>query len=518
MRGRRYSFAEVHFRYECWSIELNESALNPGMLKLGLNVARSSFLNKHGRLNICQNRYFSADVGKCLLELAPAVPRTTAFDTKSIRANESIYSQNCLNRNYKDLVDYPRRIARSHEQWVALEKDVSETRRKTKAVEAKLSSNDVAGREELLEQARRLRETLSKTGDAQRRLSDEVARLSQELPNLTSIQSPAGTEPRILETIEPRQDHEPLRDHVRIGTALGLLDFSAAATTSGWGFYFLLNEAEKLEHALVQYARSVAQQRGFKPVSPPSMIYSDIGTSCGFRPRDQNGEQQVYGIQQSERDLQKDKPSHSLAGTAEIPFAAMWANNSMDCTSLPHRVVGSSRCYRAEAGARGRETRGLYRVHEFTKVEMFAWTMPGEETSVFEEMVSIQKQIIRALGLPFRHLEMAAYDLGASAYRKQDIEVFFPSRRDLNGGWGEVTSTSICTDYQTRRLHTRVKMPPGSDTKYAYPSTVNGTAMAVPRVLAAILENGWDGKEVVKIPEVLWPWMDGQKTIGKREE
>ncbi|KAL9627468.1 MAG: hypothetical protein Q9164_007599 [Protoblastenia rupestris] len=247
------------------------------------------------------------------------------------------------------------------------------------------------------------------------------------------------------------------------------------------------------------------------------MIYSGIGIACGFRPRDQNGEQQVYSIQQSERDIEKGKPSHSLAGTAEIPFAGMYANKIMDHKSMPVRVVGSSRCYRAEAGARGRETRGLYRVHEFTKVEMFAWTLPGEETAVFEDMVAVQKKIIQSLDLPFRHLEMPTHDLGAAAYRKQDIEVFFPSRKDLNGGWGEVTSTSICTDYQTRRLNTRVKMPLGAETKLAFPSTVNGTAMAVPRVLAAILENGWDGEEVVRIPEVLWPWMDGQKIIGKRK-
>ena len=176
-----------------------------------------------------------------------------------------------------------------------------------------------------------------------------------------------------------------------------------------------------------------------------------------------NGEQQVYALQHNPGDAEKQKPGRSLAGTAEIPFAAGMANRVMEHAYLPCRVVGSSRCYRAEAGARGQETRGLYRVHEFTKVEMFAWILPTHEEKVFDEMIAVQKEIIESLGLPYRRLEMPACDLGASAYRKQDIEVFFPSRQALNGGWGEVTSTSICTDYQTRRLNTRVKMPPGSD-------------------------------------------------------
>ncbi|KAL9099610.1 MAG: hypothetical protein Q9163_004917 [Psora crenata] len=440
-------------------------------------------------------------------------------DAKSIRLNPGLHSQNCHERNYNELAQYPHRIADAHTRWLEIERNAFETRRHLRAAEAQISSKDEGRKRELLEEARKCKESLAAGEKAQAELKDEIYCLSGALPNLTSSESPRGHEPRVLELCEPPSTHylEPLRDHVRIGIALGLLDFGAAATSSGWGFYFLLNEAERLEHALVQYARSVAQQEGFCAVSPPSMVYSHIGTACGFRPRDHNGEQQVYSIQQNGRESEIGRPRHSLAGTAEIPFAAMGVNKIMDHPSMPHRVVGSSRCFRAEAGARGRETRGLYRVHEFTKVEMFAWTLPGKEMPIFEEMVSVQKQIIGSLGLPFRRLEMPTHDLGASAFRKQDIEVFFPSRKDLNGGWGEVTSTSICTDYQTRRLNTRVKMPPGTEMKLAFPSTVNGTAMAVPRVLAAILENGWDGEEVVKIPEVLWPWMDGDKVIGKRK-
>ena len=487
------------------------------MLKLRLNIARPSS-RRRPNLSPCHRLLYSTShVPTRRDESSSSAPRLSV-DTKSIRSKADIHSQNCLERNYKDLAGYAHRIADAHQSWLKLERDASDSQKHLKTTEKLLSGRDDSQKGNLLESARNYKQILSAGRKAQADLQDEIYQLSGLLPNLTSDQSPRGHEPQVLELHEPpsTHHHEPLRDHVRIGSALGILDFGAAATTSGWGFYFLLDEAERLEHALVQYARSVAQQNGFRTASPPSMIYSGIGIACGFRPRDQNGEQQVYSIQQNERDVEKGKPSHSLAGTAEIPFAGMYANKIMDHKSMPVRIVGSSRCYRAEAGARGRETRGLYRVHEFTKVEMFAWTLPGEETAVFEDMVAIQKKIIQSLGLPFRHLEMPTHDLGAAAYRKQDIEVFFPSRKDLNGGWGEVTSTSICTDYQTRRLNTRVKMPLGAETKLAFPSTVNGTAMAVPRVLAAILENGWDGEEVVRIPEVLWPWMDGQKIIGKR--
>ncbi|MDI1487516.1 MAG: Serine--tRNA ligase, mitochondrial [Ramalina farinacea] len=363
--------------------------------------------------------------------------------------------------------------------------------------------------------------------------------MAVQLPNLMSSHTPIS-EAELLETRKPPPElcgNSRVRDHVNIGQKLKILDFSSAATTSGWGFYFLLNEAEKLEQALVQYAKSVAQSYDYLPCSPPSLVYTDLGSACGFRPRDLHGEQQVYDIRQDVEAIKSKKPGLSLAGTAEIPFAAMQTNSKMQSTDLPRRLVGSSRCYRAEAGARGKEARGLYRVHEFTKVEMFAWTLPGRETDVFNEMINIQREIISNLGLPFRRLEMPASDLGASAFRKQDIEVWFPSRGRLHetqvkgkntqmrekdesesagGGWGEVTSTSICTDYQTRRLNTLVELPPGSKHKTQYPSTVNGTAMAVPRILAALLECGWNAEdEAVHLPACLWPYMNGQNMIRK---
>lgn len=337
---------------------------------------------------------------------------------------------------------------------------------------------------------------------------------------------PASSTSQSLKTVSPKS-------HTDIGTALSLLDFTSASTTTGWGWYYLLSQAALLEQALIQYALSILVHRGWTIISPPSITYSYIAESCGFQPRDQNDEQQIYELSQSPRDAAAKKPPRSLAATAEIPLAAMLADTTLPSSDLPKKVAGVSRCYRAEAGARGISSKGLYRVHEFNKVEMFAWTdspysstidpltSPEEWTQhsspVFDEMVEIQTEILKSLNLPCRVLEMPISDLGASAWRKIDIEAFFSSRYrpqdedDDDNGWGELTSTSMCTDYQSRRLGTRVKDPKGGATRFAH--TVNGTAMAVPRVLAALLEYGYKeddhGKGHVEIPEVLKRYMPG---------
>ena len=379
-------------------------------------------------------------------------------------------------------------------------------------------------KEQVIAEARLLKSKIASIEENESLVMSEIDSLAASVPNLTSDETPRGHEPKVVGFINDHPEPDPSssdrvwRSHVHIGSELHLFDFAGAATTSGWGWYFLLNEAAQLEQALVQYALSVARRRGWAITSPPSMVYSHIAAACGFQPRDQHGESQIYNIQQSASDSGR-KPELSLAGTAEIPLAGMKANTTLEEQDLPMKRVGVSRCYRAEAGARGVDTKGLYRVHEFTKVEMFAWTLPSDaaSTDAFEDMLSIQTEILQSLGLHCRILEMPSTDLGASAARKRDIEAFFPSRRLKDDGWGEVTSTSICTDYQSRRLATRLDMR-SQGGKIVFPHTVNGTALAVPRVLAAILENNWDEKNMeVKIPEVLWPWMDGVKVIQHKE-
>lgn len=416
-------------------------------------------------------------------------------------------------------------------------------------------------KEGLLAEAKDIKAKISEVEEKERVLENEMRDLGIQLPNWTHKESPVGTEPKLLgyinpELAPPSQRTDPPISHTQIGAELHLLDFSAAGTVSGWGWYYLLNEAVLLEQALINYALSFAMKRGWKLVTPPNIVYSHMAAACGFRPRDQHGEQQIYTLDGAEGKIQ-----HCLAGTAEIPLAGMYANKTFSEDQLPVKLVGVGRAYRAEAGARGAESKGLFRVHEFTKVELFAWGPPGQEefsipkneptttaatgnpeltstaigrispimkptnntitsASLFDEMLDLQKSIISSLGLHARILEMPTTDLGASASRKIDIEAYMPSR-EAKDPWGEISSLSNCTDYQSRRLNTRVKMArrgAAGGVKSEFPWTLNGTAVAVPRVLMAILENGWsEERDGVVVPEVLRGYMGGLEFIERKK-
>lgn len=456
------------------------------------------------------------------------------IDVKHIRENPDLHAENCRVRNYEAQSHFPSQINQHFARWQELQTNSRRLRERSKLLRKLIALPDSAkrddfpedikglSREEALDEARDLKKTLASVEQEEASLQEEIQRLAFLLPNLTSDQSPVGSQPRLLSYIngdhiknDVPTDDQVRRSHVDIGTELGLLDFTAAASTSGWGWYYFLDEGAQLEQALVQYSLAVARRHGWRQVAPPSMVYSHMATACGFQPRDQSDEQQIYTIARGEDDAARGKPELCLAGTSEIPLASMKANSTLDSSQFPMKRVAVSRCYRAEAGARGASTKGLYRVHEFTKVELFAWTSPDHDQTedTFDEMLDMQTEILGSLGLTCRVLEMPTADLGASATRKIDIEAFFPSRKSQQDGWGEVTSASICSDYQTRRLATRVKI----GAYLGFPWTVNGTALAVPRVLAALLENGWNEEDMtVHIPECLRPWMDGKEKIGCR--
>ncbi|KAI4119390.1 MAG: hypothetical protein LQ345_000698 [Seirophora villosa] len=503
----------------------------------------------------------------------PSIAPKPTFNIKHIRENPELYSQTCLDRNYQQQKDYPQQIVQKFNEWKQLQQNARDYRQRIKDIHRRfraITSAQPQDDVDLLQEARLLKLKLASIESAEDACDERNEYLASSLPNLTSDKTPIGSEPRLLGYIGHSPTHPEATDdyaqraHVRIGADFDLLDFTSAATTSGWGWYFLKNQGALLEQALIQYAISVALKHGFSIVSPPSVVYTHIANACGFQPRDQGGEQQTYAIAQKEEGpklkeegpeqkeewseqkeegpkanrVQERTPERCLTATAEIPFAGLKADVTMSEKKLPLKIAGASRCYRAEAGARGAETKGLYRVHEFTKVEMFAWTMRGSERAVFDSMLAVQEEILRGLGLYCRILEMPSQDLGASAIRKVDIEAFFPSRRGKkNDGWGEVTSASICTDYQTRRLNTRVKLR-SSGQKSGFPSTINGTALAVPRILAALLENSFEklpdnedagrsrhdsggggdgssrgGRGKINIPKVLHPWMHGLEVL-----
>jgi seryl-tRNA synthetase len=479
----------------------------------------------------------------------PSFAPKPILDLRHMRQNPGLYEQNSLDRNYPATAKNAWKILELHESLVARQKDVLELRQRNnevgKSIQRQAGMGDdgqgggAGGTSALLEEAKNLKEDLKQFEEWEGGVVDQMLALAIDIPNLSSDSTPTGDTPEIIGHINgdvpPTSTNSVRRSHVEIGKELDILDFEASATTSGWGWYFLKNEGALLEQALIQYALEVAMQNGWRVMTPPSLVYEHIASACGFMPRDQNDETQRYEIASADAEHSTSKPGLVLAGTAEIPFAASQASRILQEANLPLKVVGPSRCYRAEAGARGVDTKGLYRVHEFTKVEMFAWTAPpqthnsgdrfgsgtddnDQSDAIFDEMLQIQTTIIQKLGLHAKILEMPSTDLGAAAARKVDIEAFFPSRTSINGGFGELTSASICTDYQSRRLATRLKLAGGG--KLAFPYTLNGTALAVPRVLACLLENGWDeGSRTVSIPSCLRKWMPGQiERIGPKKK
>ncbi len=298
----------------------------------------------------------------------------------------------------------------------------------------------------------------------------------------------------------PKFDFKPL-DHVELGEKLGLFDFEGGAKVAGHGFYFLKNDAVLLELALERYALDVLMAEGFTPTMTPDLARNEILHGTGYIPR--GPETQIYSIADS--DL-------SLIATAEITLGGLLAEETLDAEQLPIKVCGISHCFRTEAGAGGRAARGLYRVHQFTKVEMFAFTLPEASDAMLEYFRDLECRIFDGLGLAYRVVDTATGDLGGPAYRKYDLEAWMPGRGE-QGEYGEVTSTSNCTDYQARRLQIRYRNKGEKGTSLVH--TLNGTAIAISRAIIAVLENNQQADGSITVPDVLRKWM-GKDRIETR--
>lgn len=354
-------------------------------------------------------------------------------------------------------------------------------------------AKDDAERQAMIAQGRRLREQKDAAQREHDELEQQLHTLQQVLPNLTHPDVPSGGEEDAKElgrgkTPVPPFDFPPL-DHLQLGEKHDLFDFEAGARVAGAGFYFLRNAAVQLDLALQHFAVTFLAGRGFTPLSTPDLALSSVLQGTGFNPR--GPETQIYSIENTEL---------NLVATAEIPLGGMMADQILDADQLPMRLCGLSHCFRTEAGAAGRASKGLYRVHQFTKVEMFAFTAPDQSDQLHEEMRSLECELFDALEVPYRVIDTASGDLGGPAYRKYDLEAWMPGRGD-GGSWGEVTSTSNCTDYQARRLNVRFKRAGQKGTELVH--TLNGTAVATSRALIAILENHQRADGSIAVPQVL---------------
>ncbi|OGM14148.1 serine--tRNA ligase [Candidatus Woesebacteria bacterium RIFCSPHIGHO2_02_FULL_42_20] len=295
---------------------------------------------------------------------------------------------------------------------------------------------------------------------------------------------------------EPKKFNFAPKDHLELGKALGILDFETGAKVAGSQFYYLYGDGALMELALIHYAFDKLTKEGFLPVITPDLAKSRYYLGTGYMPK--GDEAQTYEIK--DEDL-------GLIATAEVTLAGKHADEVIPEDKLPLKYIGYSHCFRKEAGAYGKYSKGIYRVHQFTKAEMFIYCIPEESNKMHEYLLKMEEEIYQELGLPYRVLEMCTGDLGAMAARKFDIEAWMPSRDD----YGEVTSTSNCTDYQARNLNIKYRTKDG---KTDYVHMLNGTAIATSRTPLAILENYQQKDGSVVVPEVLRKWI-GKDVIKK---
>ncbi|CAK4083750.1 unnamed protein product [Aphanomyces euteiches] len=341
-----------------------------------------------------------------------------------------------------------------------------------------------------IERGRAIKSELAALEASLEALNDELEREALLIPNRTHPNSPVGPEENsvVLKTIgtKPTFDFEP-KDHFDIATDLGILDMNTKI--AGARFATLKNEGALLELALVHWSMAKLRAKGFTIHLPPDVAHSSNVEGCGFQPR--GDATQVYSIANS--DL-------CLVGTAEIPLAAMYGDSMLHTTKdLPKKVAAFGHCFRTEVGHGGKETKGLYRIHQFSKVEMFAYCTMEQAEEMMNELLAVQVELVTELGLHCQVVDMATEDLGAPAYRKWDILAWMPGRASYN----EISSLSNCTDYQARRLNIRHKI----EDKPQFVATLNGTAIAVPRILISILETYQEADGSVRVPAVLRPYL-----------
>ncbi|MEM9034246.1 MAG: serine--tRNA ligase [Actinomycetota bacterium] len=335
-----------------------------------------------------------------------------------------------------------------------------------------------------IEEAGRLKDELATAEDELRTLADEVRELALTIPNPAHESVPDGGEDDAIMVHEVGEQTEaPPRDHAEYAEAMGFIDLARGARTSGSRFAYLLREAALVELALVQYAMRTVVEAGFVPVVPPTLVTEDMMVDAGFFPTDRN---QVYEL---ERD------ALHLVGTAEVPLAGIHRQERLAADELPLRYAGFSSCFRREAGTYGKDTRGIFRVHQFDKVEMFSYVAPDDSWDELERLRELQETIIGGLGLPYRVVNIAAGDLGAAAAKKYDLEAWLPSE----GRYREITSCSNYLDFSARRLDCRV-----AGAGFAH--TLNGTACAISRTLVFLFEHGQQADGSWVVPEVLRPW------------
>jgi seryl-tRNA synthetase len=371
-----------------------------------------------------------------------------------------------------------------------LQTEVDEMRARQKQESSRVKELAGEAKDRLLAEMKALSDAIKDRAAEMDSLAVELKDLLLETPNVPHDSAPEGAGDESNAELRtwglPPAFEFKVRDHLEIGETFGIIDVERASRTSGARFAYLFGAATILELALVRFALDRIGPHGFVPVIPPVLVRREAMEGTGFLPTD---EAQIYKL--ADDDLY-------LVGTSEVPLAAMHQDEFIDVARLPLRYCGISTCFRREAGAYGKDTRGIFRVHQFDKVEMFSFTHPDASWDEHEFLLAREEEIFQALEIPYRVVNVAAGELGASAAKKYDVEAWLPGQ----AAYREVTSCSNCTEYQARRLKTRIRVESGTRLVH----TLNGTALAVGRAIIALLENHQQADGSVVIPEALRPY------------
>ena len=422
------------------------------------------------------------------------------LDIKFIRENPDLVKENMKKKFMEDKIDLVDGLIKSDEEYRKLLQEAEKLRHERNAVTSKINDAKKTGGDvtELLAQAKDIPQKIKDTEEKMKLLKQEIMNNLAGIPGIIHESVPIGKDEsenvEIKKWGEPRGFDFPVKNHVELCENLGLADFDSSAKTSGNGFYFLKGDLGLLQQALIRFAIDHMLQKGYQYIEPPLMIHESILAAAmdleGFK-------QSIYKVDQD--DL-------CLIGTSEFSLLGMHVNEAIPEKDLPKKYFAYSMCFRKEIGAHGINEKGLWRTHQFNKVEMFAFCKPEDSYKHFDEMLQASEELMQALGIPYRLLEMCSGDLSLWKAKQIDIEVWRPTTKD----YGEVTSLSNCTDFQARNLGIKFVK---SDGTREVPHTLNNTVIATSRTMVAILENFQNADGSVTVPEVLRPYMNNIERI-----
>ena len=413
------------------------------------------------------------------------------LDIRYIRENADRVQESAKNKGYNDVSIA--RLLDTDEQRRQLQQQVDELRTQRNEIASQMKGGKPAP--ELVEKGRSLKGKLAELESELHDVDADFQAQMDAVPNVTLEDVPLGGEEDSVEVKAWGDKRQSAGDHLEFATQRGWLDFERGAKVAGTKFYYIKGDLMLLENAIYQYALNLLISKGFTPMTVPHMVSGRVARGSGFAPKSHK-ESNEYFI---------DGEDTMLIGTAEAPLTGFHADEIIDEKKLPLLYAGYSPCYRKEAGAAGKFSRGLFRVHQFNKLEMYIFCTPEQSVQMHEKILSIEEEIWQNLGVPYHVVNIAAGDLGAPAAKKYDIEYWSP----VDNQYRELTSCSNCTDFQARNLNIRVRRSDGS---LQVLHTLNGTAVSLARSLVAIIENYQTDDGKLRVPEVLRPYM------GNREE